>query len=151
MRESARRLKNLEKKMQGGTVENLGRLAELIAQGAYYDELSEEEKDAYCAYQGHNREAMETVEKMVTGTLHFQVERKPRPLTDAEYKERVEEVKAYMKKATEEYNSEEAKRKREAEYQELQRLGELRRNDFYCGRDMDKEHPLPWQEKKAEA
>lgn len=151
MRESARRLKNLERKMQGGTVENLGRLAELIAQGAYYDELTDEEKDAYCSYREFNREAMEAVETMVTGTLHFQVERKPRPLTEAEKKERLQWLDDYMKKATEEFNSPEAKAKREAEYQELQRLGELRRNDFYCGRDMDKEHPLPWQEKKAEA
>ena len=151
MKENARRIKRMEARLNGTTAGNLGRLAGLIAQGAFYDELTEDEKDAYCSYREFNREAMETVEKMVTGTLHFQVERKPRPLTDAEYKERVEEVKAYMKKATEEFNSEEAKRKREAEYQELQRLGELRRNDFYCGRDMDKEHPLPWQEKKAEA
>ena len=47
MRESARRLKNLENKMKGGAFANMERLAELIAQGAYYDELTEEEKDAY--------------------------------------------------------------------------------------------------------
>lgn len=113
MRESARRLKNLENKMKGGAFANMERLAELIAQGAYYDELTEEEKDAYCAYQGFNREAMETVEKMVKGTLHFQVERKPRPLTDAERKARAEEVEAYVMKAIEEYNRPETKAKQE--------------------------------------
>ena len=43
------------------------------------------------------------------------------------------------------YNSPDAKAQRDKEYQELQRLGELRRMDCLCGRDMDKCHPLPWQ------
>ena len=44
-----------------------------------------------------------------------------------------------------EYNSPEAEAKRKAEAEELKRIGELRRQDFECGRDMDKCHPLPWQ------
>lgn len=43
-----------------------------------------------------------------------------------------------------EYNSPTAIAKREAEYLELRRIGELRRQDFLCGRPMDT-HPLPWE------
>lgn len=55
------------------------------------------------------------------------------------------ELEAWVEEAVREYNSPEAKAKRQAEYEELQRIGELRRQDFECGRDMDKCHPLPWQ------
>lgn len=119
MKENARRIKRMEARLNDTTAGNLGRLAGLIAQGAFYDELTEEEKNAYCSYRGFDREAMETVEQMVTGTLHFQIERKPRPLTEAELKERAEEVQEYMNKAIEEYNSPEEKAKREKEYLEL--------------------------------
>lgn len=43
-----------------------------------------------------------------------------------------------------EYNSPEAEAQRKAEREELDRIAELRRMDFYAGRDMDECHPLPW-------
>lgn len=55
------------------------------------------------------------------------------------------ELERAFEAMVEEYNSPEAKAQRQAEYEELQRIGELRRQDFECGRDMDKCHPLPWQ------
>ena len=55
------------------------------------------------------------------------------------------ELEAYFEKASAEYNSPEAVAQRKAEYEEVQRIGELRRQDFYAGRDMNKCHPLPWQ------
>lgn len=55
------------------------------------------------------------------------------------------ELERAFQKMVDEYNSPEGKAKRQAEYEELQRIGELRRMDFECGRDMDKGHPLPWQ------
>ena len=55
------------------------------------------------------------------------------------------ELEKIMNDAIQEYNSPEAIAQRQAEYEELQRIGELRRIDFQCGRDMDKCHPLPWQ------
>ena len=60
----------------------------------------------------------------------------------------LEEIDAYMAEAKREYNSPEAVAKCQAEYEELCRIGELRRQDFYSGRDMDKCHPLPWQRKE---
>ena len=145
-------LKNRIKKAQANTHagEALGRIAELIAQGAYYDELTDEEKNAYCDYLGSERDAMEAVEAMVTGTLHFPVKRKEKPLTEAQFRERVEEVEALVMGYTEEYNAPEARAKREAEYQELQRIGALRKAAYDRGEPMDK-YPLPWEKKGAEA
>lgn len=145
-------LKNRIKKAQANTHagEALGRIAELIAQGAYYDELTDEEKNAYCDYLGSERDAMEAVEAMVTGTLHFPVKRKEKPLTEAQFRERVREVEDIVNGYIEEYNAPEAKAKREAEYQELQRIGALRAAAFQRGEPMDK-YPLPWEKKGAEA
>lgn len=56
-----------------------------------------------------------------------------------------EELAAIMEQLQAEYNAPEAVAQRKAEYEELQRIGELRRQDFYCGRNMDECHPLPWQ------
>ena len=36
-------------------------ILKLIKQGKYYDELSIDQKDLYCEYQGYDREAMETI------------------------------------------------------------------------------------------
>lgn len=144
-------LKNRIKKAQANTHagEALGRIAELIAQGAYYDELTDEEKNAYCDYLGSERDAMEAVEAMVTGTLHFPVKRKEKPLTEAQFRERVREVEDIVNGYVEEYNAPEARAKREAEYQELQRIGALRAAAFQRGEPMDK-YPLPWEKKGAE-
>lgn len=145
-------LKNRIRKAQANTHagEALGRIAELIAQGAYYDELTDEEKNAYCDYLGSERDAMEAVEAMVTGTLHFPVKRKEKPLTEAQFRERVREVEDIVNGYVEEYNAPEARAKREAEYQELQRIGALRAAAFQRGEPMDK-YPLPWEKKGAEA
>lgn len=144
-------LKNRIKKAQGRTHagEYLGRIAELIAQGAYYDELTDEEKTAYCDYLGTEREAFETVHGYIMGSLHIPIEKKPKPLTEAQFRERVREVEAYMQEITDEYNAPEAKAKREAEYQELHRIGALRKAAFERGEPMEK-YPLPWEKKGAE-
>jgi len=64
----------------------------------------------------------------------------PRPLSV-----KVNELEAYFAEIEAKYNSPEEEAKRRAEYEELQRIGELRRMDCLCGRDMDECHPLPWQ------
>lgn len=64
--------------------------------------------------------------------------------------EKVDELQAAFAEMQEQYNSPEEVAKRKAEYEELQRIGELRRMDCLCGRDMDKCHPLPWQRKEGE-
>ena len=95
---SLAQIRNRIKKAQGSTNggEALGIVAAAISRKAYYDELTEEEKNAYCAYIGSDREAMETVEEGVTGTLHFIVERKEKPLTEVQLQARVQEIEQTM-------------------------------------------------------
>ena len=143
-------LKNRIRKAQANTHagESLGLVAEAIARGAFYDELTDEEKNAYCEYHGTEREALEKVNGFILGTLHFPVERKEKPLTEAQFRERVQEVEGYMQAAIEEYNAPEAKAKREAEYQEVQEIGRKRAAAFQRGESMDA-YPLPWERKGA--
>ena len=77
-----RRLKKIEKKIK--TQDN-AEILELIRQGAFYDELTPEQKDLYCEYQGYDREVMETVRITVLDCegltdpdnyFHFPLERK---------------------------------------------------------------------------
>ena len=59
----------------------------------------------------------------------------------AAFSERVKEVEKIFESFEEEYNSEQAKQKRAAEYAEIQRIGELRKQAFLNGENMDK-YPL---------
>lgn len=72
-------------------------VAAAISRGAFYDDMTDEEKNAYCSYRGFAREVMEEVEEMVTGSLHFQVERTTKPMTKGEIIARAEEIQEYMK------------------------------------------------------
>ena len=141
-------IRNRIRKAQANTHagEDLGRIAELLSRGAYYDECTDEEKNAYCAYYGTEREALEEVNGFILGTLHFQLERKPKPPTEAQFRERVREVEELVQAMTDEYNTPEAKAKREAEYQELQRIGAQRKAAYDRGESMDA-YPLPWERK----
>ena len=110
-------IKNRLKKAQANAGQNLGRIAELIAQGAYYDELADEEKNAYCAYIGTERQALEEINGYIP------VERKEKPITEAQFRERVREVEGIVHGFIEEYNTPEAAAQRERQYQELTKRG----------------------------
>ena len=58
------------------------------------------------------------------------------------------ELAAVFEAMKAEYNNPEAEVQRKAEREELDRIAELRRMDFYAGRNMDECHPLPWQKGK---
>ena len=121
---------------------------QLIDSGKYYDELTEEEKAAYCRYRGFpaGYETLNAAYAAAMGIdpaeVRTKLERNPAPEEQAAMRE---DLDKYMKAAAERYNSPEEVAKRKAEYEELLRIGELRRMDFYAGRDMDKCHPLPWK------
>ena len=119
------RIKAMEADAQ--TAGELGRIAERLANGAYYDELADEEKSAYCAYLGTERTAWEAVTTLIYGTLHIKIERKEKPLTSEEYEKNFREVEKMINKAKEDYNSPEETSKRESEYRERTRKGEQRR------------------------
>lgn len=107
--------RNRIKKAQARTknLESMERIAALIAAGAYYDELTDDEKNTYCDYLGSERYALETLHEYFNGNLHFKLERKPKPLTDLEFKERVREVERDMEAYRKRYR-EEKKRERMA-------------------------------------
>lgn len=154
-------LKNRIRKAQRNTHagDSLGRIAELISRGAFYDELTPEEREAYKDYKeslggvaddiaGAELEIM-FFNKTKEEAYHFPLTRRRRPPTPEEHAERVREVEAYMQELTDEYNAPEARAKREAEYQEMHRIGALRKAAFERGEPMDK-YPLPWEKKGAE-
>lgn len=68
---------------------------------------------------------------------------------NAAFTERVKKVERLFEAMTEEYNSEQAQRERAAEYAEIQRIGELRKQAFLNGESMDK-YPLPFEKTEFE-
>ena len=138
------RVKKAQENAQTG--EALERLAALLDRGAYYDELTEEEKNAYSEYMDIERDALERVNALVTGNLHFQLERRPKPPTKEEFRRAAAEVEAMVNAYREAYNAPEAQAKRAAEYEEIQRIGAQRRAASMRGEDMDN-YPLPWERK----
>ena len=137
------RLKRLEKAINGQNAGVLG----WIRAGRFYDELSPNEQTAYCLYRyGMPTHPDETMYRVMETPFdkHFRLEAKPQPLTQTEYAQRVQEVEAYIAEAVRVYNAPEARAERERQYQELKRIGELRKQAFESGRSMD-EYPLPWE------
>ena len=139
------RLKRLEIKANSGCFADV---LSWIHAGRFFDELSPEEQERYCLYRyGENfTEPPEAYLAKVFGSLfnlHFKLEVKPKPLTQAEMKKQVEELDEYMKMRLEEENSPENREKRRKEYEELQEIGRKRKEAFYAGIPMDT-YPLPW-------
>ena len=87
------RLKKLEKER---TTE-YNEVISLIKKGAYYDDVSDDVKELYCEYKGTTREVLETIEEMVAGNLHFQMELNPtREPTSKELQQIAEEIREYL-------------------------------------------------------
>ena len=131
-----------------GSDAELHHVLQLIDSGKYYDELTEEEKAAYCRYRGFDAgfEALNAAYAAYMGIdpaeVRTKLERNPTPEEQIAMRE---ELDRWVQEEVERYNSPEEVAKRKAWYEEVQRIGELRRMDCLCGRDMDKCHPLPWQ------
>lgn len=102
--------------------------------GRFYDELTEAEKDAYWAYYGSDRESMEALHGYFMDSLHFRVEKKPKPPTPQEHRATVREVEEIVQGFVDKYNSPEEREKREAAYQDLQRIGRQRK--AACGANL---------------
>lgn len=80
MRAFNRRLEALERTAQ--SVSECAVIARMVRDGKLYDELSDSEKNAYSAYWGVSRKALEEVELAVSGSLSFPLQLKPNePLT----------------------------------------------------------------------
>ena len=90
---------NIEKRLR--TLENAPKgcapeIMRKIAQGAYYDELSDIEKAQYCQYYGTPREVSAEMLIMFFDTLHVTLERKPKPPTPEEHARRIKEIEDYL-------------------------------------------------------
>jgi len=151
------RLKKAQQNAHGG--DSLGRIAILLNRGAYYDELTEEEREAYKEYKeslggvaddvaGAELQIM-FMEKTKEEAYHFPLTKRRKPPTPQEHAQRVREIEEIMQECSDEYNATEARAEREAEYQELQRIGAQRAAAFSRGEPMSK-YPLPWEKKGAD-
>ena len=126
-------IKNRLKKAQANAGQNLGRIAELIAQGAYYDELADEEREAYKEY----KESLGGVADDIAGAeleitffdkpkeeaYHFPLTKRNKPPTKEEFARRVQEVEDIVNGYMDEYNAPEARAERERKYQEMTQRG----------------------------
>ena len=131
------RLKSLEKSQHGDFAD----IQELIHKGASYNELTEAQRERYRLYKESlggvaDDIAAAELDKMFMDTpeeqaYNFKLSKRKRPITEAEFRERVKEVEAFMEQATAEYNSPEAIAERQRQYEELQRKGAERRAAFY--------------------
>lgn len=133
----------MKAQMKAQANNDLGRLAALLARGAFYDECTDEEKNAYCKYQGTEREALENINGYILGTLHFKLERRQRRPTEAEQQRNFLETRMLVQEMVRMYNTPEARAKREEGYQEMQRIGKLRKAAYDRGESWDA-YPLPW-------
>ena len=95
------------RKLENSPKHEYSDVLELIRQGAFYDELTEEQKDRYCSYMNvKDRRAFEEVqtcifelyEEEVENPLHFQLTYKEKPLTKEEFEERVKWVEEQLYK-----------------------------------------------------
>ncbi len=68
------------------------RILKLIRAGAYYDELTDEEKDLYAQHWKTDREVLEEVNTQVVGSLHFRLTRLVPTRTIKRLNEHIQEV-----------------------------------------------------------
>lgn len=103
-----------------GLTSEYRRVMELLKTGAYYDELEDEDKEAYCRYHHAGRQALEMVEIMIGGTLHFKLQpaEKP-PANEEEMRERIDEVREIMDSIKEKEYTPEEKANLEARHEAL--------------------------------
>ena len=136
-----RRIKKAQANAHAG--EMLLSIAKMLENGAYYDELTDNEKNVYCAYYGIDRQDLEALNGYVLGNLHFKIERRPGKITETQFRDNVREVEAIVSGFKHEYNAPEARARRKEIYEQAQAAGALRKAAFYRGEDMNK-YPLPW-------
>lgn len=93
-------LRNRLKRIQTHSEMEYSEIIKQINQGAFYDDLNDEQKEMYCRYIGVERSGIETIEKVVAESegrdpetaLHFRLERKQPTPTPEEMQRRIEEV-----------------------------------------------------------
>ena len=93
-------VRNRLKRLEDASEENNTEIIRLIKSGAFYDEISDIQKEEYCAYHGFDRQAFEDVNGWMLKTMHFKLELKPPKMTPEEERKHVaevaKEIEAYM-------------------------------------------------------
>lgn len=69
----------------------------LIAERRFYDALSDDERQRYADYKHLDRAALEEVNALVLGSLHFELEPNHRPPTTAEMKAIIADVETIVR------------------------------------------------------
>lgn len=69
----------------------------LITEKRFYDRLDERERQLYADYKAVDRQALEEVEIMANGGLHFELSRNAAPPTAAELQSIIDEVETEVK------------------------------------------------------
>ena len=151
------RLKRLEDAASG--ISLYPDVVQLIKNGVYYDQLTDDQKDRYVQYRyGISRKVYEDLELMVnfegapydflhtdedikeSGVFHFQLDYVPRPPTAEEMEKNRQEIEAFCDREIP--PEEEAANK--AEHQLLCHINELRHAAVERGEDPN-QYPAPWQ------
>ena len=137
----------LERQIQKAPVNYESVVKKWVQSEMTYDVLTDEQKSIYDSYWGLDlRAAYESLGV----PMDFQLELRPKTKKEEQerFKMRVAEVREMFDRFRDEYNAPEAVAQRRAEYEELQRIGELRRRAFERGESMDR-YPLPWEGQQA--
>ena len=128
-----------------GVEGDYGDVMALIRAGKYYNDLNEAEKRRYCLYRYSDTQHIDELICELTGAdmdEHILLTRKPAPTTRDEFLKIVAEVEEIMLYG--DYNSPEAKAKREADYERIREIGRKREADYKRGESMS-QRPLPWE------
>lgn len=152
------RLKQLED--AAGKISLYPDVVKLIKNGAYYDQLSDDQKDRYVQYRyGISRKSYEdmtllfhftdapygflhTAEDIAeSGVFHFQLDYVPRPPTPEEFEQNRREIEAFFNQIKEDPEEEAM---HNAQHAELCRINELRHAAVARGEDPN-QYPAPWQ------
>lgn len=93
------RISNRLKRLEAHTAEQGSKaiVYRLITEKRFYDRLSEQERNLYCTYRNDDRQALEQVNLLVCGNLHFELERNAAPPTAAEHEQNIVEVESMVK------------------------------------------------------
>lgn len=99
------RLRNRLNRLENGSEYKFSEILCLIKSGAFYDELTDEQKQAYSEYIGVDREGLEGCEIAMSDflgrneaeALHFKLEFKKPPPTREELNQLIQEVEEYLK------------------------------------------------------
>ena len=89
------RIKQRIAKLEAAPVQKWGDVLAWIREHVYYDEISDDDREKYCAYIGIERAVFEDVESAVCGNLHAKLRRVEKPTSEV-LKQTILEIEKYI-------------------------------------------------------